>query len=70
MAKQKIIVPQQKTFIFGSNEKAEEMDRQINDWAKELARDRKSPAPISPSVSIGHNGEIVIVKMFALEVEI
>ena len=69
MAKQTLILPQQKTFIFTDNDTVEDIDKSVNSWIKEQVLKGHHPSPSGPSVSIGPNSETIIVYMFATTIE-
>lgn len=68
MAKQTLILPQQKTFYF-SDKSISEIDKEVNAWLKEAVLKGHHPSPSGPSVSIGENGETTIIYMFATTIE-
>lgn len=65
---QKLILPQQKTFIQEQNENLEDFDKRINKWAEKtvLAGDHPSPS----GIQISHNdGRMIVVHMYATTIE-
>lgn len=68
MAKQTLILPQQKTFYF-SDKSISEIDKEVNVWLKETVLKGHHPSPSGPSVSTDANGGTTIIYMFATTIE-
>lgn len=69
MAKQNLILPQQKSFFFLPSIKQEEIDKKINDWLKECVLKGNHPSPSGPSVTQNNDGALFIVYMYATTIE-
>lgn len=66
----KIAVPQQKTFEFPAQQKAEEIDKEINEWRVQVTKEGNQPSPNPPTVIEDQNGYKTYVCMFAAIMEI
>jgi len=68
MAVQKLLLPQQKTFIQEANESLEAFDKRINKWAKEVVLAGDHPSPSGVQIS-NTEGRMIVVHMYATTIE-
>jgi len=65
---QKLLLPQQKTFIQEENENLDAFDKRINKWAKEMVLAGDHPSPSGIQIS-NIDGRIIVVHMYATTIE-
>ena len=69
MAKQTLILPQQKTFFFPYSKSSVEIDQEVNAWLKDMVLKGHHPSPTGPSVVSDPDVGTTIVYMYATTIE-
>lgn len=64
------ILPQTKTFAFGSNVKVEDRDKEINEWKKQTTLKGDHVSPVAPAFQEDIDGGATYVYTYATSLEV